>query len=141
MTDQQKENNRKMLHELLDIVLDVNGLESRSRDKTGTLPTVFVDFSGHVSLIQIRLYTDGWSANGHEKDWSFYFNEPINHEVIDAIRNYGKYALTDKKESEVIQRSIDAQADVIQDEKGKLKELKKSLRKAQKREERQAVTV
>lgn len=51
---------RAAVHKILDAVLDLNGLGCRSVDKTGNLPTAFFDFSGHVALLKVYVYRDGW---------------------------------------------------------------------------------
>ena len=45
---------REQIHRLLDLALDINGLEPREQKVTGNLPTVFFDFSGHVGRISIH---------------------------------------------------------------------------------------
>ena len=57
MTEKEVRNN---LHKILDLVIDVNGLNPRTKIKTGNLPTVFLGFSGHVSLLEIDIHKDGW---------------------------------------------------------------------------------
>ena len=52
---------RKQIHELLDLVLEVNGLEPREQSITGNLPTVFFEFSGHVGRVSVRIYSTGWA--------------------------------------------------------------------------------
>lgn len=52
---------KEYIHEILSIVLDINGIEERSVEKTGENPTVFFDFSGHVGNLYIRIYKNGWS--------------------------------------------------------------------------------
>ena len=52
---------REQIHRLLDLALDINGLEPREQKVTGNLPTVFFDFSGHVGRISIRTYSAGWT--------------------------------------------------------------------------------
>ena len=51
---------RRLIHELLDLALDINGLEPRNQELTGNLPTVFFNFSGHVGWIGIDLHLHGW---------------------------------------------------------------------------------
>lgn len=58
---------REGIHKVLDLVLDVNGLESRRKELTGDKPTVFFSFSGHVASIMVSVYKDGW-ATGIEDD-------------------------------------------------------------------------
>lgn len=75
----QKKANRVALHRLLDVVLDVNGFEKRSKERTGEKPTVFVDISGHVATCTVRVHKTGWE-NGEESDLGsvFYFDKPIS---------------------------------------------------------------
>ena len=125
---------RQQLHEILDIVLDCNGFESRARHSTGTLPTAFMDFSGHVSSITVRIFTDGWYSGGNERDWTFRTDDVIPQAMIDSMRSHAEYSLTNKRESEVLSRDIEAQEQTIKYEQGKLASLKKSYKKAVKKE-------
>ncbi len=36
--------------------------EPTKRDLTGDKPTVFCNFSGHVSLFEVRIYNHGWKS-------------------------------------------------------------------------------
>ena len=54
---------REQIHEMLDLVLDINGMEARTREKTGDKPTVFVRFYGHTCSLEIDIYKKGWSPN------------------------------------------------------------------------------
>lgn len=51
---------RKLIHEMLDIVLDINGLSARKQSLSGNHPTAFFDFSGHVGWAEVRIYKNGW---------------------------------------------------------------------------------
>lgn len=55
---------RKQIHEILDLVLDINGLQESDQEITGNHPTAFFDFSGHVGAIRVRLYSNGWNRDG-----------------------------------------------------------------------------
>ena len=125
---------RAQVHEILDIVLDGNGFSNRSREETGTLPTLFMDFSGHVSHIVIYLYVDGWTSGGYKEDFWFNTNGVNPQESIDRFRERVKYALTNKKESEVLGRDIEQKVQEINNEKEKLRQMRRSLKKVQKRE-------
>ena len=90
---------RKQMHELLDIVLEGNGFESRKRDNTGTLPTLFFEYSGHVNMVRIDLYSDGWqSGSTYDARFERYLTNPIKPEEIDSFRVKVQAALTEKKE-------------------------------------------
>ena len=127
---------RAQMHEILDTVLDGNGFEMRSRDDTGTLPTLFLNIHGHVEHgnVSIRLYEDGWRSGGHYTEFEFTTVNVNSRESINTFREAVQNALADKKESEILARDIEAQVERIADEKDKLKNLKKSLRKAEKKE-------
>lgn len=51
---------RKKVHEILEMVLEINGTHSRTREKTGGKPTAFFDFAGHTAGIVVRVHNDGW---------------------------------------------------------------------------------
>lgn len=54
---------REQIHRLLDLVLDINGLEERKQSVTGNLPTAFFDFSGHVGWVDVQIFTNGWTPD------------------------------------------------------------------------------
>jgi hypothetical protein len=56
---------RELIHRLLDLAMDINGLEPRDQSITGNLPTVFFDFSGHVGRIDVRIYQAGWTPGNY----------------------------------------------------------------------------
>ena len=121
---------RNQLHEILDIVIHTNGFNQRRRTKTGTLPTVFFNYSGHVNRLSIDLHADGWvPSQGLTKTWDLSFDEPISDNVIATIRREMDAALNDKKESDVLRRDIDTyEKELIQMEKN-LSAMKKELKK------------
>lgn len=125
---------RKRMHEILDIYFDCNGIEKRSRDRTGTLPTMFLRINGHVNSIDIDLFTDGWlSGVSADKRWDYYLDK-ITDESIADIRAAVKAALTDKKETDVLLRDILRQEGKVKDEKDKLALMKKTLRRKERKE-------
>lgn len=82
-----REKNIKRLHELLDLCLDVNGLEERCRDRTGNKPTVFFRLSGHISTVTIEAYENGWSMDGeHDFSATVDFGKDISDTQMNAIR-------------------------------------------------------
>ena len=89
MTKDQEQSNREQLHRLLDVVLDVNGFEARSREETGEKPTVFIDISGHVARCLVRVHKTGW-AKGETDDLGseFHFDEPMK--IDELIKRLGK---------------------------------------------------
>lgn len=56
---------RRLIHEVLDAVLDINGLNPRLQEETGNLPTAFLCFSGHVGAIEVSVHLNGWKAGDY----------------------------------------------------------------------------
>ena len=61
LKEQQKET-REIVKQIFNLALAVNPNDT-IQDKTGEKPTVFVNFSGHVAGIDVRIYLDGWSSS------------------------------------------------------------------------------
>lgn len=76
---------REQIHRLLDLALDINGLEARDRNTTGNLPTAFFDFSGHVGRLNIRIYHAGWDF-GKDPDTELWPCAYKLSELSDAVR-------------------------------------------------------
>lgn len=51
---------RKIIHEIFDKVIVINGLQASRKKDTGNHPTVFFDFSGHIGKIEVRVFSSGW---------------------------------------------------------------------------------
>lgn len=54
------EDKRELLHQILDLVIDINGFEQRRESENPNKPTVFFKFNGHVCDIEVDVYSDGW---------------------------------------------------------------------------------
>ena len=91
--------NRKKIHEILDVVLWGNGLEARKKEITGNMPTVFMSFSGHVATIFVEIHANGWDA-GEDATASFSFriDEDIPSEKLDFLREVMRLALNKEDE-------------------------------------------
>lgn len=121
---------RQQLHELLDIAIDTNGLESRQRCKTGSLPTVFFSFSGHVNKFNMDIYEDGYPGIGERKTLiDIYLDKPIPADRIQSVKDICRKALSENKESEVLARDITAKLEHIAKEKESVKEMRKKQKK------------
>ena len=51
---------RAKMHEILDLVLDINGMLPRSKKDSGDAPTAFFWFSGHTASIDVDIHEKGW---------------------------------------------------------------------------------
>lgn len=131
-----RERNREKLHRILDMILDGNGFESRKRDETGTLPTLFFEYSGQVNLFKIALHKDGWfSYADPDRKWEFYLNNEISDTVLETIDAEIKDSLKDDKELDTIRRDIKQVEDKLAEDKKKLSKMKKTLKKKEKEHE------
>ena len=134
MMDSDKKLIRQQLHDLIDYLLDVNDMTARSRSSTGTLPTIFFEYSGHINGFAARLYRDGWmSGANYDRGWNFYLDKPISQEIIDSFHVACDQALTDKTESDVLKADIARKEAQIQSEKDSLKKIKRELKKMERR--------
>lgn len=133
MTDLQKDEVLNSVTTILALVLATNGYERRQRTYTGTLPTVFFDYSGHVNTLNLRIYKDGWEGGGnYDRAWDIDLNKPIPGETLDSIAEYCTSCLEEKKESEIVLRDISRLEEKILEEKETLKHLRKKYRKLEK---------
>lgn len=94
--------NKEKLHKLLDAVLDANGLEARTQEKTGLKPTVFFSFSGHIAACEIRVYDNGWTPGGYEcgRGFNFDVDDEIPDEKVEEACAYLETVSLPKKEKE-----------------------------------------
>ena len=122
-----KEKQREQLHKLLDIVIDGNGFERRDREYTGTLPSLFFDFSGHVNSVEIRLFPDGWKAGAYREEYEFKLENDISDKAVETIRAAVNKSLATKSLSNTLRRDVEKKEKDLAD-------MKKELRKAEKKE-------
>ena len=66
LKNQQKEA-REIVKQIFDLALEINPNDT-AQDKTGEKPTVFVNFSGHVTGIDVRIYRNGWISSDDVDD-------------------------------------------------------------------------
>jgi len=58
----------KQIAKIIQLCYQINNVET-NRERTGNLPTVFLDFMGHTCQINVRVYADGWMS-GEDPDFS-----------------------------------------------------------------------
>lgn len=83
---------REQLHEILDLVLDINDMES---------PTAFFNFSGHVNGVDAQIYADGWK-DGNEADVSLgtytdkqFKSNPTVEAIIATLKQFKESQITE----------------------------------------------
>ena len=117
------EENRRKVHEILDIVLDTNMLERRTSERTGTLPTVCFRFSGLSARAVVELYPDGWYVGQESEDFAFDTDTEISQERIDAMRRECESALEGKAGVEAAQQRVKRLEREIQERTQEMKRL------------------
>ena len=59
---EQQQETREIVKQIFNLALAINPNDT-TQDKTGGKPTVFVNFSGQVAGIDVRIYLNGWSLS------------------------------------------------------------------------------
>ena len=59
---EQQSEAREIVKQIFNLALAINPNDT-IQDKTGGKPTVFVNFSGHVAGVDVRIYLNGWSSS------------------------------------------------------------------------------
>ena len=62
VSKEQQQETREIVKQIFNLALAINPNET-TQDKTGGKPTVFVNFSGHIAGIDVRIYLNGWSSS------------------------------------------------------------------------------
>lgn len=64
---------RKKVHEILEMVLEINTTSERAREVTGIKPTAFFEFYGHIPLVEVTIHERGWDPHsGYEASCKCY---------------------------------------------------------------------
>lgn len=83
---------REKILQICRLAMKLNS-EATHQKITGDKPTVFFYFSGHISMINVRIYTKGWKAdNRPEIEYDLFLNgdeEPIN-ECLGVLKSLWK---------------------------------------------------
>ena len=124
--------NRARMHEILDMVIDTNGLGERRREKTGFLPTVFFFFNGHVSMLDIDVCPDGWEAGCERITFSFDTSIPMSGKKIKDLRECLADSINSNDPAQTLAREIANKEKEIAEQKKKLAAMKRELTKVRK---------
>ena len=88
----REEEIRRQIHEVLDLVLDINGLQESNKDETGDHPTAFFEFNGHVGNMRVYVFENGWIENA---DSGIKLESSVFHDfrfapqsVVDGLKNF-----------------------------------------------------
>ena len=127
------EENRRKIHEILDIVLDTNTLEGRTTERTGTLPAVCFRFSGISGKVLADIYPDGWCAGAASDYLEFTFNTDaeISQQAVDAMQRECEAALEGKSGVEAAQQRIQRLDREIQERQEEMDQLETYIARQQ----------
>ncbi len=135
MTHEEEELLREQLHRILDIVIDTNSFEARTRSDMGTLPAVFLEYSGHVNQLQLTIHANGWrSGENAEKLIDCWLDKPFTEEFLQKVEDACKAALTDKKESDVLAKDIEIAEAALKGQRESIRDMKRNLKKLRRKE-------
>lgn len=89
----EEKKKRQFLHRMLDLALDVNGLEQRQQEISGNLPTAFFEFHGQVAHAEITIFPDGWCYGSKDNgvELTVWLDKPIGLAKKAAIQEMEKY--------------------------------------------------
>lgn len=67
-----EEDRLKLVHDFVNLLVKINGGLVQRKGKGH--PTAFIDYSGHVNVLYIRVYEDGWSTDHTYDDGVIKYN-------------------------------------------------------------------
>lgn len=98
---------RAELHRVLDLCLDINGMQESSRKKTGDHPTAFLNILGHTGMCVTEIYPSGWApgARGARFESIFAPNSTIAGDIppglmVTKMENYRQEVVKNDKPRE-----------------------------------------
>lgn len=77
MKNKIEKRRRQQICEVLDLCLQINGLQSSQRRYTGCHPTAFFRLSGHVALVEVDVHENGWNNGVYaDKEYCACLDQP-----------------------------------------------------------------
>ena len=81
---------RKKVHEILEMVLEINTTYERRQEVTGNKPTAFFWFNGHTASLDISVYQNGWYPDCREyQNFNTIFEYSMD-ELLEELSNRKK---------------------------------------------------
>lgn len=71
MKNKIEKRRRQQICKVLDMCLQINGVQASKRELTGNHPTAFFNFSGHVGWVYIDVHESGWTP-GEDPSKKYY---------------------------------------------------------------------
>ena len=135
MTNDEEKLLREQLHRILDIVIDTNGFEARTRSDMGTLPALFIDYSGHVNRFALTIHANGWQSGEYAETLiDCWLSKPFTEEFLQKVEDTCKAALADNKESEVLAKDIEIAENSLKEQRESIRDMKKNLKRLRRKE-------
>lgn len=77
MKNKIEKRRRQQICEVLDLCLQINGLQESNQGRTGNHPTTFFMFSGHVASVEVDVHENGWAPGWDpDKRYRAYLGQP-----------------------------------------------------------------
>lgn len=77
MKNKIEKRRRQQICEVLDLCLQINGLQKSEKERTGNHPTTFFVFSGDVAWVEVDVHEHGWSSEwDSRKEYRAYLDQP-----------------------------------------------------------------
>lgn len=83
MKNKIEKRRRQQICKVLDLCLQINGLQESKKKRTGNHPTTFFMFSGHVALVEVDVHEHGWDSEwDSRKEYHAYLKQPGDFEEL-----------------------------------------------------------
>ena len=77
MKNKIEKRRRQQICKVLDLCLQINGLQKSQKKYTGDHPTAFFRFYGHVASMEVNVHENGWNNGAHaDKEYCAYLGRP-----------------------------------------------------------------
>lgn len=89
---EQQNEAREIVKQIFNLALAINANKTK-QSTTGNKPTVFVNFSGHVAVVDVSIYRNGWGTLDDESNitrYDIYLSDDFFTEWIDDYEPYPK---------------------------------------------------
>lgn len=122
--------NKEKLLKIMEACMELNTLSARKREKTGYLPTVFFDFSGHVGWLNIKIHNTGWYPNANYDEYiTVDFTKPISDDTMNNVLSKIKAAGETTSMQVVLENDIQKKHDEVKKLNREIRALRSELKK------------
>ena len=99
MKNKIEKRRRQQICKVLDLCLQINGLQKSKKERTGDHPTAFFEFSGHVAWVEVDVHEHGWDIGLRpDKKYHAHINHPEElEELIDQLKKETPGAATPRE--------------------------------------------